>query len=87
MLPRSVSGLLTLDRRIPEWLENEAEVSLVSASAGRRGSRLQIGSIFTNNGECEHTADVCLIKTTDNRCGKQEKAVGKIKRVVDIIQQ
>lgn len=33
MLFRSVSGLLTVYRKIPKRLENEAEVSLVFASA------------------------------------------------------
>lgn len=33
MLFRSVSGFPTDDRKIPTWLENEAEVSLVSVSA------------------------------------------------------
>lgn len=36
MLFRSVSGLPTLRRKIPKRLENEAEVSLVSASAVQR---------------------------------------------------
>lgn len=33
MLFRSVSGFPTANRKIPTWLENEAEVSLVFASA------------------------------------------------------
>lgn len=40
MLFRSISGLRTVDLRIPIWFENQAEASLVSASAVQRGSRL-----------------------------------------------
>lgn len=40
MLFRSVSGLPTRYRKIPKRLENEAEVSLVSASAVQGENRL-----------------------------------------------
>ena len=40
MLFRSISGLRMVDLRIPIWLENQAEASLVSVSAVKWGSRL-----------------------------------------------